>query len=124
MNKKILLPLFVLALLLLFFFLPYRPVPSPEKVQSIRIEYQKEWLEDFDEEEVLRLLSQLRCQRRLGTQATSLGVVEINLLYDGQPLHIILGEHNLCYRSGDDLLQGTILDPAPLLSQLEQLLLP
>lgn len=112
---------FVLVVLLIF-FAPYRIAKDPMQISGITIEYQGQWLNSFNEDEVRSLLSTVRCRRTIGRTILFRDSIEINFLYDKSPVHIMLGDSNLLYHAGDDFQMYVILDFEQLLSQFEKLL--
>ena len=92
-----------LAGLLLWSVIPRPIVKDPGEIRDIRIEYNGEYVTDFDQARAAELLSQVTARRSLSNRTSYRCVVEVSFYYGDnyRPYHMVLGQgSDFCYGLG------------------------
>lgn len=113
-----------LAGLLLWSVIPRPIVKDPGEIRDIRIEYNGEYVTDFDQARAAELLSQVTARRSLSNRTSYRCVVEVSFYYGDnyRPYHMVLGQgSDFCYGLG--LKTYHICSPQAVLEGFEALLL-
>ncbi len=122
---RILLGLFVLALAGFFLWsaLPCPVVKDPAEIRNIRIEYNGEYVTEFDQAQIAELLGRATARRYIGSSHSYRCKAEISFYYGDtyRPYHLALGEgSDFCYGMGP--IRYQIIDAPAVLSRLEEIL--
>ena len=120
----------ILVLLLaaaLFFMMPVKIIDADRVTHlKVSISGESEELEDEERAQVLSLLDEARARRMFAPayRYDESGAMELSLVTDDGPLHIVLGAgSNYMYSSSDDTIWYSIIDGEKLKNDIENALL-
>ena len=119
----------ILVLLLaaaLFFMMPVKIIDADRVTHmKVSISGESEELEDEERAQVLSLLDEARARRMFAPayRYDESGAMELSLVTDDGPLHIVLGAgSNYMYSSSDDTIWYSIIDGEKLKNDIENAL--
>lgn len=130
MKKKAIVIVICLAVLALAAIIFFRPVPiiaAPNDAAGGGFELLGIYCNgadvtgDIDSGTLAEILSGYRCRRSFRhpfPYESADAVWEINLVYDSESLHIVLGKNSFCYNSADDFITRTVTDAQSLMDEL------